>query len=300
MNKKDDLLRIDSKLKINSKESVDQWDLIIEPKSAWFNLKIQDIARFKDLMMLLVRRDIVTVYKQTILGPLWFFIQPLLTTLVFTVIFGNVAKISTDGIPPMLFYLSGVTVWNYFAECLKMTSDVFRKNQNIFGKVYFPRAIVPLSVTISNLIKFGIQMILFSGFWIYFFANGASIQLQFEIILFPFIVLLMAFLSLGIGMAISSLTYKYRDLTLLVSFGVQLFMYATPVVYPASIVKGKWEMWLWLNPMTSLVEAFKYMFLGHGQLNWFWLGYATVFAIIIFLFGLAIFNKTEKNFMDTV
>ena len=281
-------------------DSTDQWDLIIEPQTAWFDLKIKDVLQYKDLMFLFVRRDIVTVYKQTILGPLWFFIQPLLTTLVFTVIFGNVAKISTDGLPPMLFYLAGVTVWNYFAECFKMTSDVFTKNQNIFGKVYFPRVVVPISITISSLIKFGIQMFLFLGFFLYFFFQGSDIKFNTEVVFFPLLVILMALLGLGLGMVISSMTSKYRDLTFLVSFGVKLFMYATPVVYPASIVQGKWEKWLWLNPMTSIVEAFKYMFLGQGIFDWFWLGYTALITGILFLFGLVVFNRTEKNFMDTV
>jgi len=283
-----------------SERSLEDWNLIIEPQTKLFDLKFREIVRYKDLMILFVRRDIVTVYKQTILGPLWFFIQPILTTLVFTVIFGNVAEIPTDGLPPYLFYLAGVIVWNYFADCLKMTSDVFTKNQNIFGKVYFPRVVVPLSITISNLIKFGIQLLLFFGFCIYFYFQGTDIELNIEVVYFPLLVILMALLSLGFGMVISSMTSKYRDLTFLVSFGVQLFMYATPVVYPASMVQRKWEFWLWLNPMTSMVEAFKYMFLGKGQFDWFWLGYTAIVTIIVFFVGLAIFNRTEKNFMDTV
>jgi lipopolysaccharide transport system permease protein len=280
--------------------SNDHWDLIIEPQNKWFDLKIKDILRYKDLMMLLVRRDIVTVYKQTILGPLWFIIQPVLTTIVFTVIFGNVAQISTDGLPGILFYLAGVTIWTYFADCLKMTSDVFTKNQNLFGKVYFPRAVVPLSIIISNLIKFGIQLFLFFGFFLFFYLKGAEISLTKEVLFFPALLAIMAFMSLGLGMIISSMTSKYRDLTFLIQFGIQLFMYATPVVYPASIVTGRFKNLLWLNPMTSILEAFKHMFLGQGQFDLFWLGYSAVFTVIIFLLGLAVFNRTEKNFMDTV
>jgi lipopolysaccharide transport system permease protein len=280
--------------------SNDHWDLIIEPQNKWFDLKIKDILRYKDLMMLLVRRDIVTVYKQTILGPLWFIIQPVLTTIVFTVIFGNVAQISTDGLPGILFYLAGVTIWTYFADCLKMTSDVFTKNQNLFGKVYFPRAVVPLSIIISNLIKFGIQLFLFFGFFLFFYLKGAEISLTKEVLFFPALLAIMAFMSLGLGMIISSMTSKYRDLTFLIQFGIQLFMYATPVVYPASIVTGRFKTLLWLNPMTSILEAFKHMFLGQGQFDWFWLGYSAVFTVIIFLLGLTVFNRTEKNFMDTV
>lgn len=280
--------------------SNDHWDLIIEPQNKWFDLKIKDILRYKDLMMLLVRRDIVTVYKQTILGPLWFIIQPVLTTIVFTIIFGNVAQISTDGLPGVLFYLAGVTVWSYFADCLKMTSDVFTKNQSLFGKVYFPRAVVPLSIIISNLIKFGIQLFLFFGFFLFFYLKGAEISLTKEVLFFPALLAIMAFMSLGLGMIISSMTSKYRDLTFLIQFGIQLFMYATPVVYPASIVTGRFKNLLWLNPMTSILEAFKHMFLGQGQFDWFWLGYSAVFTVIIFLLGLTVFNRTEKNFMDTV
>jgi len=278
----------------------EEWDLIIEPHTSWFDLKIKDVLRYKDLMFLFVRRDVVTIYKQTILGPLWLVIQPILTALVFTVIFGRVAKISTDGLPQFLFYLSGVTLWNYFSECLKMNSDTFRKNQGIFGKVYFPRVIVPLSITISNLVKFGVQILLLTGFWIYFYFNGAGIRLNIEIILLPLLVILLALMGLGFGMIISSMTSKYRDLSFLITFGVQLFMYATPVVYPVSIVQGKFENLIWFNPLTSIIEAFKYSFLGSGTLDWGWLTYSTVFTICIFIIGLLVFNKTEKNFIDVV
>lgn len=276
------------------------WDLVIEPQSKWFDLKLRSITKYRDLLFLFVHRDLVTFYKQTILGPLWFFIQPILTTFIFTIIFGRVAKISTDGLPHILFYLSGITLWNYFAETLKMTSDVFKKNESIFGKVYFPRAIVPLSVVISNLVRLGIQLLLFLGVYIYFISQGTAISLQIEVLFFPILILLMAILSLGFGFFISALTAKYRDLNFLIQFGIQLLMYATPIVYPASIVDGEYRIMLWLNPMTSIVEAFRFMFFGSGMFSYHWLIYSGAFALILFTLGLSVFNKTEKNFMDTV
>ena len=248
-----------------------------------------------------VKRDIVTFYKQTILGPLWFFIQPLLTTLIFVVIFGRVAKISTDGLPHILFYMSGVVAWNYFAECFRLTSDVFKKNEQIFGKVYFPRAVVPLSIVISNLIKFLIQLLLFFVFWIYFhFWQDAQIQLQPEMWVFPWLVFLLAGLGLGFGMLISSLTTKYRDLTFLVQFGIQLAMYATPVVYPLSTVPEEYKAFIYYNPMSPVIESFRYIFLGAGTFDYGYLTYATCVTALIILIGLVVFNRVEKNFMDTV
>ncbi len=273
----------------------------IKPQSSLLDLKLKETWRYRDLVSMFVRRDIVTLYKQTILGPLWYFIQPLLTTLVFTVIFGKVAKISTDGLPPMLFYLAGVTAWNFFADSFRNTSDTFKKNENIFGKVYFPRIVMPLSIVISGLLKFGIQLILFIGFIIYFMARGSDIHPVWELIwLLPFLLLLMGFMGLGFGMIISSLTTKYRDLTFLIQFGIQLLMYATPVIYPLSTIPEKYKWIVELNPMTSIIETFRYTFLGHGSFSWQALGYTTVFTIVLMFFGLIIFNKTEKNFMDTV
>jgi lipopolysaccharide transport system permease protein len=248
-----------------------------------------------------VRRDIVTMYKQTILGPLWYFIQPLLTTLVFTVIFGKVAKIPTDGLPPLLFYLAGVTAWNYFSDSFKNTSDTFKKNENIFGKVYFPRIVMPLSIVISGLLKFGIQLVLFIGFIVYYMAIGVDMQPVWPLLwLLPFLLLLMGFMGLGFGMIISSLTTKYRDLTFLIAFGIQLLMYGTPVIYPLSAIPEKYQWIVEANPMTSIIESFRYMFLGEGSFSWQALGYTTVFTIILFFLALIVFNKTEKNFMDTV
>ncbi len=272
----------------------------IKPKDNLIDLRLHDIWKFKDLLMLFVHRDFVAVYKQTVLGPLWFFIQPLLTTIVFTVIFGKVAKLSTDGLPPILFYLTGVTAWNYFAECFKKTSNSFTANAHIFGKVYFPRVIVPLSVTITNLITFGIQFVLFLCFLFYFIYLGADIHPNAYILLFPLLVILMGIMGLGFGMFVSALTTKYRDLQMLVAFGVQLLMYATPIIYPISSIPDKYQWIITGNPMTSVIETFRYAFLGAGSFSWNGLVYSFLFTICIFFFGLIVFNKTEKNFMDTV
>ena len=212
------------------------WDLIIQPKTKWYDLRLREILRYKDLLLLFVRRDFVALYKQTILGPIWFFIQPIITTITFTIIFGNLAQISTDAVPPILFYLAGITLWNYFSETLTKTSETFTANANIFGKVYFPRMIVPLSVVVSNLLKLGVQLLLFLGVWLYFVVKSDQVQPTWAISLLPLLILLMGFLGLGFGIIISSLTTKYRDLKFLVVFGVQLLMYATPIVYPLSIV----------------------------------------------------------------
>jgi homopolymeric O-antigen transport system permease protein len=276
------------------------WDTIIEPKSKWFDLKLKELIQYKDLLFLFVKRDITAQYKQTILGPLWYFIQPLLTTLTFTVVFGNIAGISTDGLPKMLFYLSGVTAWRYFSDCLTKTSDTFVKNAGIFGKVYFPRAIMPISITITNLLTFGIQLLLFLGFYAYFYYQGVNIFFAKEIILFPVLLFMMMLLGLGFGLVLSALTTKYRDLKFLIAFGVQLLMYATPVIYPISALPEKYKPWVLLNPMTSIIESFRYITLGAGSLDYSNLLYSFCFALIIFFLGLLIFNRTEKNFMDTV
>ncbi|OEK01645.1 ABC transporter permease [Roseivirga sp. 4D4] len=277
------------------------WDTIIEPKSATFDLKIKEIRRYKDLLLLFVRRDLVAQYKQTILGPLWYFIQPILTTLTFTVIFGNVAGLSTDGLPKVLFYLAGVTSWRYFSDSLTKTSETFTKNAQIFGKVYFPRAIMPISTTITNLVTYGVQLVLFFGFYAYFvFVEGFELRIQKELFLFPLLVLIMMLLGLGFGFILSALTTKYRDLKFLITFGVQLLMYGTPVIYPLSSIPEQYKVFILANPMTPIIETFRFIFLGSGQLSYLYLGYATVFALALFILGLAIFNRTEKNFMDTV
>lgn len=276
------------------------WDTIITPQKALFDLKLKEVWRYRDLLRLLIRRDIVAQYKQTILGPLWYFIQPLFTTIIFTIIFGRLAGISTDGLPPMLFYLAGVTNWNYFGETLTKTSTTFKDNMQLFGKVYFPRIIVPLSIVSTNLLKYGIQLLLFIGFYVYFIAAGAKVYINAYALLFPILIIIMAGLGLGFGAIITAMTTKYRDLSFLVSFGVQLFMYATPVIYPLSEVPEKYQWISVLNPMTAVIETFKLGFLGVGTFRWEYLAYSFGFMIVILLLGTAIFNRTEKNFMDVV
>ena len=276
------------------------WTTVISPVSGWFDVPLGELWRYRDLIMLFVRRDFVSIYKQTILGPLWYLIQPIMTTLIFTVIFGNVAQISTDGLPPVMFYLSGVVAWRYFADSLEKTSNTFVANAHIFGKVYFPRLTVPLSVVISNLIAFAIQLLLFAGFWVYFYAKGTAIQLQFAVLFLPLLILQMAFLGLGCGIIISSLTTKYRDLTYLVGFGVQLWMYATPVVYPSSIIPEKYQWLMALNPMASIIEIFRYAFLGTGTVNVSNIVTSVVMTLVILFVGVVLFSRIEKSFMDTV
>jgi lipopolysaccharide transport system permease protein len=278
----------------------ENWDLVIDPKSKWYDLRLGEILRYKDLLFLFVRRDFVALYKQTILGPLWFFIQPVITSITFAVIFGNLANISTDGLPQILFYMCGVTLWTYFSDTLTKTADTFTANANIFGKVYFPRMIVPLSVVISNLIKLGVQFVLFLLLWVYYIITSNSVHPTSAIVLAPFLIILMGFLGLSFGIIISSLTTKYRDLKFLVVFGVQLLMYASPIVYPLSIVPEKYKWLIILNPVTSIIETFKYAFLGVGEFSWLYLGYSLAFTLILFLLGLIIFHRVEKSFMDTV
>jgi len=274
--------------------------MFIRPKTGWFDLHLADLVRYRDLVMLFVRRDFVSQYKQTVLGPLWFIIQPLLTTLTFTVIFGNLAQLSTDGLPKVLFYLSGVTAWSYFADCLTKTSETFNANSAIFGKVYFPRLAVPVSIVISNLIRFGIQLGLFLGFYVYFLARGTAIHATQALWLLPLLILLMAALGLGAGIIVSSMTTRYRDLRFLVQFGVQLLMYSTPVIYPLSKIPDHYRWIMLANPMTSIIETFRYAFLGTGIFSWLNLGYTAVAATILLAAGVLLFNHVEKTFMDTV
>ena len=273
---------------------------IITPKKSFFDVNILEILKFKDLLFLFVKRDFISIYKQTILGPLWFFIQPILTTLIFTIVFGRFAGLPTDGIPKILFYLSGVTCWNYFSECLIKTSSTFIDNQQIFGKVYFPRLITPMSIVISSLIKFGIQFLLFIAVFIFYYTINSNIHPNIFLLLIPYLILLMGILGLGLGMIISSLTTKYRDLRFLIQFGVQLWMYVTPIIYPLSSLDGKMKLIAVLNPMTSIIETFKFSFLGAGSFNWYYLAYTSLVSFIILILGILIFNKTEQNFMDTV
>jgi len=281
----------------------ENWDMEITPKNHLFDLRLKDVWHYRDLLLLFVRRDFVSFYKQTILGPLWFFIQPIFTTIIFTFIFGNLAGISTDGLPQPLFYMAGITAWNYFAECLTKTSTVFKDNANIFGKVYFPRLIMPLSIVVSNLIRFAVQLLLFIIMIVYYLIIGKHFGPNWFILLFPVIVLLMACLGLGLGMIISAMTTKYRDLAFLVTFGVQLLMYATTVIYPLSAAIEKYPVYAWIiqyNPMTPLIETFRYGFLGSGSFSWESLGYCAGITALIMLLGIIVFNKVEKNFVDTI
>lgn len=278
----------------------ESWSLVIKGRSSLLDLNFEDLWRYRDLLWMFVKRDFVSFYKQTILGPLWFFIQPLFTTLVFTFVFGNLAKISTDGLPQQLFYLSGITAWNYFADCLTKTSTVFRDNASIFGKVYFPRLIMPLSIVVSNLVRFMVQLLLLLLMMAYFGISGASFQVTYGILFFPILVMLMALLGLGLGLIITAMTTKYRDLTFLVSFGVQLLMYGTTVIYPLSAAPDRFKTLIQLNPMTGIIEAFRFAFLGKGEFSAWSIGYSAVVTTIVLFLGIIIFNRTEKNFVDTI
>jgi len=285
---------------INLNNNKEHWDLVIEGKTSLFDLKFADVWRYRDLLLMFVKRDFVSFYKQTILGPLWFFIQPIFTTIVFTFVFGNLAGISTDGLPQYLFYLAGITAWNYFSDCLTKTSTVFKDNANIFGKVYFPRLIMPLSIVVSNLVRFGVQLLLFLAMMLYFGFQGANFHVTCAIALFPVLVLLMALLGLGLGLIITAMTTKYRDLSFLVTFGVQLLMYGTTVIYPLSAAPEKYRKLIELNPMTGIIEAFRYAFLGKGYFTSWSLGYSAIFTVVITMIGIIIFNKTERSFVDTI
>jgi lipopolysaccharide transport system permease protein len=272
----------------------------ITPRKSLFDLKLNEIWSYRDLFVLFIRRDITVSYKQTVLGPLWFLIQPLLTTLMFLLVFGRIARIPTGGVPPVLFYMGGITVWNYFSDCLRLTSDTFVKNAGLFGKVYFPRIITPLSIVSSNLVKFSIQFILFLSVFMYYYFSDAQIQPNISLFLLPVYIIILAILSLGFGLIISAMTTKYRDLTFLIQFGIQLWMYATPVIYPISQIPEKYRWVIMANPVSHIVEAFKYGFTGSGSFYLNGIIYSGIFAIVLFFMGVAIFNRTEKTFMDTV
>ena len=280
-----------------------EWLFEITPINNFFSLNLSEVWQYRDLLFLFVKRDVVTVYKQTVLGPLWYIIQPLFTSITFTLIFNRIAGINTGIVPPFLFNLAGITIWNYFSSCLNETSDTFKKNASVFGKVYFPRVIMPLSVVISNLLKFGIQFLIFIVFYIYFYVHGAPISLNLTILFFPFLIILMGFLALGLGMIISSMVTKYRDFTYLVSFGVQLLMYVSAVMYPISLVVTKLPEYGWLikyNPLAYIIETSRYMLLSVGNISIQGLLYTTVITVFVFFLGLLIFNKTEKSFIDTI
>ncbi|GIZ07446.1 ABC transporter permease [Flavobacterium sp. UMI-01] len=285
------------------KDVTEDWLFEIKPKNNFFTFNLREVWQYRDLLLLFVRRDVVTVYKQTILGPLWYLIQPLFTSVTFTIIFNNVAGISTGTVPPFLFNLAGITVWNYFTACLNGTSNTFAGNAGIFGKVYFPRIIVPISVVISNLLKFGIQFFIFVCFYIVFYVKGASLQFNGYVLFFPILIVFMGVLGLGLGMIISSLVTKYRDLNYLIGFGVQLLMYLSAVVYPMALVKEKLPQYSWLiayNPLAYIIETTRYLLLGTGQVSLQGLLFTFLFIVGLFLVGLLIFNKTEKSFIDTV
>lgn len=277
--------------------------IVIEPKNSLFRLDLKEVWQYRDLLVMYIKRDIVTFYKQTILGPLWFLIQPLFTTLMFMFVFGGIAGISTDGLPQPLFYMAGLLCWNYFAECLNRCSDTFNANQNVFGKVYFPRLVVPLSVVVSGMVKMGIQFGLFLLIYLYYVIKGDSFHINAYAFLFPLLVLMLAGLGLGFGLLISSLTTKYRDLRFLITFGVQLWMYATPVIYPLSVMQQSHRQYMWLivaNPLTSIIETFKFGFLGEGTFSWWYLGYSFLFTLVIMLWGMVTFNKVQRSFMDVI
>lgn len=272
----------------------------ISSKQSVFDLNLREVWQYRDLLLMLVKRDFITFYKQTILGPLWFVVQPLLTTAIYVLLFGNIAKLSTDGTPQILFYLSGITIWNYFSESLTKTSTVFTANAGMFGKVYFPRLIMPLSIVASSLMKFAVQFGIFVLILLYYVFFTKTITPNAWVLITPFLVLLMAMFALGVGMIFSSLTTKYKDLSFLLSFGVQLFMYITPVVYPVSALPEKYRFLLYFNPLSPIFECFRYAFLGSGSFDLLNLLWSAGFIVVILVTGTVIFNKVEKSFMDTV
>jgi lipopolysaccharide transport system permease protein len=281
----------------------EDWDIEITPKSSLFDLRLKDTWHYRDLLLLLVRRDFVSFYKQTILGPVWFFVQPIITILIYNLVFSNLAGIKTDGIPAPLFYLAGTIIWNYFADCLTKTSTVFKDNAAMLGKVYFPRLIMPLSIVLSNLVRFAVQFLLFLAFMAIYWGRGAIIAPNATILLFPLLIVIIAALGLGLGMIISAVTTKYRDLAFVVTFGVPLLMYTTTVIYPLSAAVTKYPAYSWLikfNPITAVIETLRYGFLGQGSFSWSLLGYSTGVTAVILLIGIIIFNKVERTFVDTV
>lgn len=275
--------------------------MIITPHQKLWSVDFREIWRYRDLIELFVKRNIVVQYKQTILGPLWYLVQPILTVIMNMVVFGSIAKMSTDGVPQVLFYMAGNVCWFYFSDCLNQTSSTFTANQAMFGKVYFPRLVVPIATVLSNLLRFGIQLGLFVAFYLWFFFSGSDIYPNWTIILIPLFILMLAGLGLGFGILVSSMTTKYRDLTILFTFIVQLWMYGTPIVYPISMVTNDTlRMLIMANPMTSVIEAFKYATLGQGYFSWFALGYSFTFMTILLVLGIVVFNKVQRSFMDTV
>lgn len=286
--------------KINSREEAESWDLELRPQSGWFNLQLRELWQYRDLAMLFVWRDFIAQYKQTILGPAWHIFQPLLTTLTFTVIFGQVARLSTDGLPQFLFYMAGTVLWTYFANCLTKTSTTFVTNAHLYGKVYFHRMVIPLSTVMSNLIAFGIQLGMFLLLLGWYVMKGSTVKPNWWILAFPFLVLLMAGFGLGLGIIVSALTTRYRDLSHLVTFGTQLMMYATPVIYPVSSVPEKYRWIVLANPLSSVVETFRFGFLGAGTVSPAQLLYSLAVMVVVMAIGMILFSRVEKTFMDTV
>ena len=279
--------------------SDNQWTEIIKPKGKWFDLKLKEVWDYRDLISIFVRRDVISSYKQTILGPIWFFLGPLLTVVLYTFVFGSIANIPTDGIPAPLFYLAGTTLWNYFANCFSGASSTFTGNAHLFGKVYFPRLVAPLSMVISNLLRTLIQFIMFMAFWVYYYVQGV-VDFSWHMLWFPYLIVLMALLALGIGIAISAFTTKYRDLNNFIPIGVNILMYASPVIYPTSLVPAQFQKFLWYNPLQHIIDCFRYAFTGGGHLDIGGLMYSTIFTLIMLLAGIMLFNRTERTFMDTV
>ena len=277
------------------------WDIIITPKDRILTLDWREIWRYRDMFLLFVMRAFRTAYKQTILGPLWFVITPVLSVIVYVAVFGGIANIPTDGVPPALFYLLGISVWGYFASCLNSTSNSFVSNADIFGKVYFPRIIMPLISVTTNLLSFFIQMLIFTAFYIYYVATGTEMHIHWQILIFPVFILLLAFMAVGFGMMISSVTTKYRDVQIVFGKIISLWVYITPVIYPLSMITNpKLHLAMQLNPVTPVMEAIKYSVIGQGQFSWLWLGYSLVMTLLMMLIGLMMFNKVQKSFMDTV
>ncbi len=279
---------------------MENWTKIIKPRKKLFQINFNEIWQYRDLLSLYIKRDIITQYKQTILGPTWYFVQPALTTVMYMVVFGGIAKIPTDGLPQPMFYMAGIVCWQYFADCLTKTSNTFTVNQSVFGKVYFPRLIVPLSVVISNLVRMGIQLLLFAVIYLYYIIIGVIVSPNLYALLIPLLIFMLSGLALGFGIIISSLTTKYRDLTILFSFIVQLWMFATPIIYPLSAMSPKKQWIMALNPVTSIVEAFKYGTMGVGTFNWYQLGYSFVIMLFVLAAGIIVFNRVQRSFMDTV
>ena len=275
------------------------WSHIIQPKNKWFEINLREIWEYKDLIFIFVKRDLVSTNKQTILGPLWFFLAPLFTVFIYTFVFNDIANISTDGLPAPLFYLAGTTLWNYFQSCFIGTTTTFSSNANLFGKVYFPRLVSPISTVISNLLKFFIQFGLFLCLWGYYYFKGV-VHLNNTVLLFPLLILLLAGISLGLGIIISSMTTKYRDLSYFISFGITLLMYVTPIIYPLSSIPEKFKFFIEYNPIAPVIEAFRYGFMGKGAFSLFDLGYSFIVMVVLLLVGIVLFNRTEKTFMDTV